>query len=71
MGYVKAVYQQLTSPDNASVVRSIAMFGVSYLLRSTNAPCWPKEHLSSWVLRRAILPDGAVALDTLCLSSYV
>ena len=45
MGYVKAVYQQLTSPDNASVVRSIAVFGVSNLLRSTAAPCWSEEHL--------------------------
>ncbi|TQW11326.1 hypothetical protein IF2G_00057 [Cordyceps javanica] len=30
-GYVAATYDALTSPENASVVRSIAVFGVSHL----------------------------------------
>lgn len=29
-GYIASVYDTLTSPDNASVVRSIAAFGVSW-----------------------------------------
>lgn len=29
-GYVKAMYRELTSAENASVVRSVALFGVSY-----------------------------------------
>lgn len=30
-GYIASTYDALTSPDNASVVRSIALFGVSDL----------------------------------------
>lgn len=30
-GYIASTYDTLTSPDNASVVRSIAVFGVSRL----------------------------------------
>lgn len=33
-GYIASVYDTLTSPDNASVVRSIAAFGVSWLRAS-------------------------------------
>lgn len=31
-GYFSSAYNTLTSPENASVVRSIAVFGVSYTL---------------------------------------
>lgn len=33
-GFIGSTYDALTSPDNAAVVRSIAIFGVSLVLRS-------------------------------------
>lgn len=34
-GYAASVYNSLTSPENASIVRSVAVFGVSVLFTIT------------------------------------
>ncbi|KAK4213889.1 hypothetical protein QBC37DRAFT_373556 [Rhypophila decipiens] len=35
-GYIQSVYASLTAPENASVVRSIALFGGAVLLISSS-----------------------------------